>query len=534
MDIQNIQFADTHKFSQIVLDYLAGVDALKPFYQYNPNQVDWQQVMQDKDALPVNREILVESIQKQYAALDIDGLVGQHIQAFADANTYCIVTAHQLNIFTGPLYVIYKTLSTIRLCRNLQAQYPQKVFVPVFWLGSEDHDFEEIHHTRMFNKLIQWDDKQGGACGRYQLSTFQPVLDQVAALLGDASEAEKLRTLFVEAYQPEHSLAQASRILLHGLFKEYGLVIVDGDDVALKMACKGIIQDELLRQSSAQVMEKTLSEFPYPPQALGREINLFYIQDNSRERIVLDTATKTYTVLNTAHTFTTEEILAITEQYPERFSPNVILRPVFQQQVLPALAYIGGGGELAYWLQLKDVFSHHHVPFPVVLLRDSVMWIDAATQKKLARLDFSVTALFEPEHTLIERYVRKHADTTVDLSAQVAQVEAMFSPLVQQAAQIDAGLESTVMAERQVVLNALSKLESKLLKAQKSKQETQVKQISSILQKLFPEGGLQERSENFTSLYLRHGQSLFDTLLAASTQPVPQFLVVTEQEPAGS
>ena len=142
MDIQNIQFADTHKFSQIVLDYLAGVDALKPFYQYNPNQVDWQQVMQDKDALPVNREILVESIQKQYAALDIDGLVGQHIQAFADANTYCIVTAHQLNIFTGPLYVIYKTLSTIRLCRNLQAQYPQKVFVPVFWLGSEDHDFE--------------------------------------------------------------------------------------------------------------------------------------------------------------------------------------------------------------------------------------------------------------------------------------------------------------------------------------------------------------------------------------------------------
>lgn len=530
MDIQSIPFADTHKFSQIVLDYLSGADALTPFYHYHPHQVDWKQVMQDKDAAPINRELLVKRLRAQYASIELNGLVEQHIHAFANANTYCIVTAHQLNIFTGPLYVVYKTLSTIKLCQQLQEQFPDKRFVPVFWLGSEDHDFEEIHHTRMFNKLIQWDDKQGGACGQYALSSFQPVLDQVIALLGDGTNADLLHKLFASAYNPQHTMAQASRLVLHGLFQSYGLVIVDGDDEGLKAACAPIIQEELLNRSSARVMEKTLESFPFPPQAFAREINLFYLQPNSRERIVFDEAANTYAVLNTDITFTVEEITSICHQFPERFSPNVILRPVFQQQVLPSLAYIGGGGELAYWLQLKDVFAHHQVPFPVVLLRDSVMWIDAATQKKLTKLGLSAQDMFESEHKLIEQYVRKHADTTVDLSPQVSQVDDMFKPLLDQAAQIDPGLESTVMAERQVVLNALNKLEAKLLKAQKSKQETQVSQISAIVQKLFPDGGLQERSENFTPLYLRHGEALFTSILSASTQPIPQFLIISAQD----
>lgn len=532
MDIHRIPFANTHKFSQIILDYLAGKDALKQFWQYNPNDIDWQQVISDKAAMPINRDALVQSLTQQYASLDISGKVGEHIQSFASPDTYCIVTAHQLNIFTGPLYVIYKTLSAIRLCNVLQAQFPEKKFVPVFWLGSEDHDFEEIHHARIFNKLVQWDDKQGGACGRYHLHTFQPVLEQVVAALGEGEHADELRAIFTQAYQPEHTLSAATRIILHHIFKDYGLVVVDGDDVLLKRACSDIIEDELIRQSSAQIMEKSLQEFPFPPQAFAREINLFYLGQNSRDRIVFDEASQTYSVLHADIQWSKEEIIAQVKSHPEHFSPNVILRPVFQQRVLPSLAYVGGGGEVAYWLQLKDIFKNHQVPFPALLLRDSVLWIDHNTHKKLAKLDLSIPALFEPEHKLIDQYVRKHADLPVDLTAQVQEIENMFIPLLDQAAQIDPGLESTVLAERQAMMNALNKLEAKLVKAQKAKLETQVKQMSSILQKLFPDGGLQERSDNFIQLYLRHGKALLDLLLDASTQPTPQFLVIAETDNA--
>lgn len=526
-----VSFSDTHRFTPIVLDYLQGATSLKPFYTYDPRDPDWAQVMRDKDAEQIDREVLVQVLRRQYAHVPHADAVHQHIEALALPNTYCIVTAHQLNIFTGPLYVIYKTISTIKLCMRLRAQFPHAQFVPIFWLGSEDHDFEEINHTQVFGKTINWNDKQGGACGRYTLDTFAPALEAVLSLLGEGVYAEQLKACFIEAYRPSHNLAHASRLLLHSLFQSYGVVCVDGDDADLKRSCIDMLQDELQHQSSARIMENTLQQFPFPPQAFAREINVFYLDAHLRERIVHDAAANMYRVLNSDVAFTPEALMETLQAHPERFSPNVILRPLMQQKVLPSLAYIGGGGELAYWLQLKAIFAHHHIAFPVLLLRDSFLLVDGHTTKKMQKLGVELTELFAPEHQVIEQYVRRHADTVVDLSAEVKRVEEMFAPLVAQATSIDPGLESTVMAERQNMLNALHKLEAKLLKAQKGKQETQVKQLGAVLQKLFPGGGLQERSESFIGFWLRFGPGFLDILLRSAEQPVQHFTVLVEPAP---
>lgn len=527
MHITRIPFAETRKFSKIVTDYLQHDIALKPYYTWQQDINAFGSIMQEKAQEGVDRKTLVESLRRQYGALVIDNKVDVNIQAFEDDNTFCVVTAHQLNIFTGPLYTIYKTVSAIALAKKIEAQYPGKKIVPVFWLGSEDHDFAEINHTHIFGKAYTWEDAQGGACGRYTTASIRPVLDAVNAVLGESIHAEVLSNLFESAYGAGNNLTQATRIILNGLFGAYGLVVIDGDDKHLKAACASIITDELVHRSSAQVMHTALQQFPFETQAFARDINLFYLQENRRDRIEFDTATSTYQVVNTALQFSEAQMLDLVQQSPERFSPNVILRPLFQQKVLPSLAYIGGGGELAYWLQLKAVFAHHKVAFPMVLLRDSFMLIDAPIAKKMDKLGLHIADLFAEEHVVIAEYLRKNAGAGLDLNAEKESMEQMISSILQKGKAIDPALETTILAEKQALMNSLQKLEGKLLKAEKQRSETEVKQISTILQKLFPGGGLQERSDNFIPFYIKWGPAFIDTLLAAAEQPVTGFTVIT-------
>lgn len=523
-----IPFADTHRFSQIVIDYLQADPALQPYYQYPVTIPAFADAISDKEKETIDRALLVQVLQQQYAGVNLSDATRKNIADLSSPDTFCVVTAHQLNLFTGPLYVIYKTISAISLCRRLSAHYPDKRFVPVFWLGSEDHDFAEINHASVFGKTFTWEDQQGGACGRYALESLQPLLETLIAALGEGPQAEELAEILRTAYAPQYTLAQAGRHLLHALFGRFGLVVIDGDDRALKAACLPMILDELQHRSANRLIAETMQHFPYPAQATPREINLFYLDGNVRERIVFDPQHDIYTVLNTTLRFTAAEMLQLAEAHPERFSPNVILRPLFQQKVLPSLAYIGGGGEVAYWLQLKEVFRYHHVAFPVLMLRDSFMLVDAPQARKLEKLGMQVTEMFGSEHGLIEEFVRRNTDAPLELRDELRVTEELFARLAERVKAMDPGLESTVLAERQALLNSLHKLEAKLLKAQKSKMEVQVKQVSTLYQKLFPGGGLQERKDNFIPWFLRLGPGFLDVLLETAEQPVTGFTILTE------
>jgi bacillithiol biosynthesis cysteine-adding enzyme BshC len=415
------------------------------------------------------------------------------------------------------------------LCNTLSKQYPNKHFVPVFWQGSEDHDFAEINHAHIFNKTFTWETDQRGATGRFSLHDIAPLVQELISMLGDGTYAEEMRAILEDAYLQSETLAESGRKMLNALFGRFGLVVVNGDDPYAKSVFAGIIQEELTTGSSAKLVQSTLAQFPYPPQANPRDINLFYLSAHGRDRIIADPQHQQFEVKDTDIKFTREQLMQEVNTHPERFSPNVILRPVFQQKLLPAIAFIGGGGEVAYWLQLKSLFEHHQVQFPMILVRDSFMLVDQATGKKLQKLQLDITELFEEEHMVISDYVRRNSGESLQFDAERAAIESILEGLKAKARAIDNSLDSAVMAEGQSMLNSLQKLEAKLLKAEKAKMEVQLTQLKGILNKLFPGGGLQERYDNMIPWYLKYGPSLIDSMVANATQPNGTFHVLSEE-----
>lgn len=522
----SIPFEKTGMFSKIIVDYLSGEPQLAPFYNWSLNTDEFLPIMEEKAKEQIDRAMLVVSLRQQYSKHTVTATTADNIEALGNDSTFCIVTAHQLNIFTGPLYVIYKTISAIKLCADLKIQYPGKQFVPVFWLGSEDHDFEEINHFNVFGKTYTWDDKQGGACGKYDTASINTILIELESAIGNDPNGKELITLFKASYNGHNNLAQATRAILNALFGHYGLVVVDGDDANFKAACSDIILDELQHQTAEKLVNNVLEKFPYAAQANPRNINLFYLQNNSRERIVLNEATGEYAVVNTAVTFSQSALIDEVKAHPENFSPNVILRPLFQQKVLPSLAYIGGGGEIAYWLQLKSLFSHFNVQLPMLLLRDSYLLVDRGSDKKIQKLNLTVEDFFQDEQSLINQFVRQNSEGLTDISKERDIIEGLFTGIIARAQQIDTSLDKAVLAEKQAVLQTLGKLEGKLVKAEKQKMDVQLGQIKGVHAKLFPGGGLQERQESFISWYMQYGKELFEILLQQSIQPAKAFTIL--------
>lgn len=528
MEIQNIPFLQTNLFSKLILDYIAADENVKSFYNYEVSIEVIEKIIADKKKENIDRKILVENIKKQYGFCIINEQTKISIDSLKDENTFCIVTAHQLNIFTGPLYYIYKIAQTISTCKQLKHHYPNYNFVPVYWMGSEDHDFEEINHIYLYNKKLEWDDKQGGATGEYSAQSILPLIEELKTILGETKHSNELIEIFQKAYK-HTDLTQATRYLVNALFGHYGLIIVDGNDAVFKHQYIDVMKDELLNQNSFKLVTdqlKRLDSKGYKQQAFPREINLFYLSKNSRERIEFDVTASKYSVLNTQYTFTEVEILNELQNYPERFSPNVILRPLFQQKILPSLAYIGGGGEISYWLQLKPVFDYYNVNFPQLLLRNSVLLLNETTNKKIEKLGFGVLDLFKETEELKKEFITKNAEDDIDVSAFKSEVESVFIRLQELTKSIDASLVNTVGAELQKSLQSIDSIQKRLIKSLKQRNENELNQIEKFKTQLFPNNSLQERVENFSVYYSKYGQAFIDDLIQCFDIYHNQFVVI--------
>ena len=321
--------------------------------------------------------------------------------------------------------------------------------------------------------------------------------------------------IFQKAYaQP--TLTHATRYLVNALLGAYGLVVVDGNDTTFKQQYAAIMRDELVHQNSFKLVTQQLAQLDakgYKQQAFPREINLFYLSKNSRERIVKENSE--FRIQNSELKFTESEILYELQSHPERFSPNVILRPLFQQKILPSLAYIGGAGELSYWLQLKPVFDFYKVNFPQLLLRNSVLLVNEATVKKIDKIGFALPDFFRSTDELKKEFIAGNTEENIDVAVYKTELEATFEKVKELAKNIDASLVNTVGAELQKSLQSIDGIEKRLLKSLKQKNETELNQIEKIKNQLFPNNSLQERVENFSAYYAKYGQAFIRDLIEA-------------------
>ncbi len=532
MDIDCLPFRKTGYFSNLICDYVEEKNEVKVLYNQFPELDNFKAQFKEKESFPkAHREVLVKALKNQYKKVKTSSLTSERIDSLESEHTFTVVTGHQLNLFTGPLYFLYKIVSTINLAEKLQEKYPDYNFVPVYWMATEDHDFEEINYFNFQGKKIQWNKEASGAVGHLSTKGLEEVFEIFSLGVGGSKNATYLKELFAKSYLEHETLTAATRFLANELFKEQGLVIVDGDDKNLKELLLPYMKKDIFEQVSFHDISNRIEEIQkinsdYPIQVNPREINYFYLIDGIRERIIEQDGN--YFVNDTQLSFSKEELIKELEEYPERFSPNVVARPLYQEVVLPNLCYIGGGGELAYWLELQSSFESMDIPFPILLLRNSALVITGKQKEKLKKLNVSYDDIFLKQHSLINKKIREISNIDIDFSPQKELLEEQFKGMYNLAEKTDKSFLGAVKAQEVKQKKGLDNLEKRLLKAQKRKLEDHVMRLTDIQNKLFPNQSLQERQLNFSELYLEYGEALLPMLFKSLNPLDLSFVILTK------
>ena len=548
-----ISYRSTGLFSALINDYIETKGTAQSFVNYAATKEGYKKAIEQRASFPTNRKVLVEVLQNQYTQLakDINDanvlnnnnnnalnnslnnkeafkLVNDNVSLLLKENTFTVTTAHQPNIFTGPLYFFYKILHTIQLAAELKKQFPQHNFVPVYYMGSEDADLQEVGSYNLAGEAYQWNTKQKGAIGRMKVD------DELIKLLQNLEGYWSVKPLGKEAidilkqaYQKGKTISEATLHLVHAYFGKYGLVVLQPDNAQLKAVFVDVMEKELRTGFSQKAIQPTKEKLAstYHVQSDGRDLNLFYLKENTRARI--DKQGASYIVVDANISFTEEEIVKELHAHPDRFSPNVILRGVYQETILPGIAFIGGGGELAYWMELKNVFNEVKVHYPILQLRNSFMFMNEKQTAHWNSLGFSLEDLFKPMLELELDYVKNQTKENLALTNHIASLNDLYASIQQDVIKIDTSLGDhtknlSVQAQKKLAL-----LEKKMIRAEKRKQQTSIDRIKAIKGSLFPKNSLQERVENFSEWVGSYGWDWVEAVLENSTTLNPSFTIIT-------
>lgn len=481
-----------------------------------PNVEHFEHHIQHKTISENTRIILQQTLREQYDKIENKTIVLDQINSLSEPNTFTVTTGHQCCLFTGPLYFVYKILSTIKLAQTLTVKFPRHKFVPLLWMATEDHDFDEISSFRVENKNFVWPMKtELQPVGRLitQLQNLHTELDKNIPHLPYKTE---LLELFDKAYCHGHSLSEATRILVHKLFGASGLIILDADHPHLKRILIPVIEEDIFMQSTNDLVVKrnnTLTAKGYKIQVNPREINFFYIGSSGRQRVI--NTTDGFATADKKNLWTTADLKAEIKNHPERFSPNVLLRPIYQETILPNLAYVGGPGELAYWMQLPEVFAHNHVDFPQLVLRNSGLIVTQAAQKLLSQLELNLEVLSMDKETAKRIWIKNQTSELPPLSKYQKDLDVLYQSLMPAVIRLDITLEKSCLSALHKSRKILENLERKWLQAAMRKEEINMSRFDRLYELLQPGGISQERIENFAIYYSRWGDKFIKEMEGA-------------------
>ena len=505
MKLQNsLSFSQILKPSSFLSKLTKNSTELEPFLARFSSIHNIEKQILDKSKAYTNevRTNLVNGLREQ-------GVAESLLERLSKSNCYTITTGHQLNLLTGPLYSIYKIASAIKIAEECRAKYPEFDFVPVFWMATEDHDFEEINHINLFGNKIEWNTEQKGAVGRFTISGMDDFKEEIKSKF---REFPDVLNQLLNCYKEGGTLAESHRELVSQLFDNNDLVILDGDSSVLKSQFVNEFKQELDGTSFQAISKQNelLEEAGLKAQAHAREVNIFYLSDQSRQRIVkTEAGFETY---DQSKTWSVSEMNQEIETHPERFSPNVVLRPLYQEKILPNLMYIGGGGELAYWTQLKNSFESFQIPMPMIQVRYSALLLKSKIWKKWESFGFSEADLFLNEKDLVAKYVAANSET-IEINHLKPGFEKAFEEILSQSNKVNASLDGYINGEKTKLIKSLEAIEKRIQKNQRSTFDIQINQISKTKAQLFPMNNWQERVENIIQ-YLANDEDFIPKLFS--------------------
>ncbi|MEN4759357.1 bacillithiol biosynthesis cysteine-adding enzyme BshC [Chryseobacterium sp. C39-AII1] len=502
--INKISFNDIESIPQLVKDFLnqkiEGFEENTFSLDHFKNQIHKKQYSFTSE----QRNVLSDVLERQLSHLELSSKQKENIDNIKQPNTFTITTGHQLNLFSGPVFFVYKILQTIKTCSYLKENFPDFNFVPIYWMASEDHDFAEINHFKTENNYYEINEKSGGAVGRIDINdTF--FISEFEKEFKDSVFGTELILMLKEAYKVGNTLTQAIQILVNRLFSNFGLLILDGDSSALKNQIKATFKDELLNFSlhkNSKEKVDFLTKKYGKVQVNPREINLFYLSE-TRDRIDFDG--KKYTIVDKNIQFTEEEILNELENHPEKFSPNALMRPVYQETVLPNLAYIGGNAEIMYWLELKDYFNTINIPFPILIPRNSMLFLKEKTVGKIEKLNLKVEDFFQNFTTITNNKILDDNTILKLLDEKENLLMTHFAELRTIAETTEKSFGNMVKAEEVRQLKSFKRLKKRLLHAEKIKQSEMLERLENLFLDVHPSKTWQERVYNFSVFFADYG-----------------------------
>lgn len=486
------------------------------FPYYNDLQIklaEEQQKLIDFIGLPFKQENITEQIRRkkahfslsdrvrlqhvfrdQYSTVQTSEKVKNNIELIEKENTFTITTGHQLTLFGGPAYFFYKIIHIISLCQKLKEDHPTYNFIPVFWMASEDHDKEEIAETTIYSKKLRWETNETGPVGAFHLNAeFEACKKEFLQLFSNSQFNEIEQNLLSFSGS---TLSEGMFHFLNSIFQQYGLLILEPNRIELKKILIPIFEKEITQSISYQAVSTTnveLQQIGIKPQAQIQPINFFHLQAGKRSKInkVEDGFT-----INNQH-FTKENLLLEINKHPECFSPNVFLRPLYQELILPNLAYIGGPGELSYWIQLKGIFDIYLVPFPFLVNRISIFQMDHSLHEKLVKLnipflDFATKTKEEIKKEFLSTNKEAIDWTETKELIDLAHNKARF--LFDKHAPSN---QKMLEAEWKSIQKTLDQIIHKLDKQLNVKHDVALNQIEQVKEKFFPNGSTQERVFHF-------------------------------------
>jgi bacillithiol synthase len=522
-----VEFANLPNFSNLYLDYISQNEAdlkkIRPFFNahFRDNE-DFFKVIDEKiQNYNTNRyfdkNVLIDILKRQNVDFGGDETTVQNIELLKSDDTFTIVTGQQVGLYTGPLYTILKTISTIKLAQNLKERFPQFNFVPVFWLEAEDHDIEEANHIHILNKQnellrigyesTESDEEESGRKNTVPVGSMKldeminSINEQLRSGLLDTDFKEKVMKLITDCYNEASDYKTAFAKLMNAMFKNYGVVFIDPSDSEVKRLLIPVFEREL--RTSPKLCETIIStsaelEKHYDLQVKPKVINIFFLHNGNRLLIEPREGEK-FALRNSKRRFENEELLNILQENPELFSPNVVLRPICQDYLLPTVAYVGGPGEISYFAQFKPVYQHYGITMPVVFPRASVTIIEGKIAKFMSNFNVRLEDIFH--HTfLVSKVVEKLSEVKVEdeISKYLDEINKIFYDMKNMTVKVDQTLLNTVDNIKEKTKQSIEQFKAKLINSQARKSDTTTTQIDKVENNIYPNHNLQERVINIT------------------------------------
>ncbi|MFO7445822.1 MAG: bacillithiol biosynthesis cysteine-adding enzyme BshC [Ignavibacteriaceae bacterium] len=528
-----INFSDIPGHQNLFLDFLYEFDKVKNFYKHNfRNKEDYLKVFKNiSESQNINSAELSSILESQYAQLKPSPKTQKNISLLKEKKTLAVVTGQQLGLLGGPLYTFYKIITAIKLSNYLSERYDDFQFVPIFWLEGDDHDFEEVSYLGLVNENNEYvkikyedevpEDENKGSVGKLKFNnTINKFFEELGKNLRATEYTNPLLDQLKGYYSEGKTFKQAFSDLLFSLFDEYGLVIFDPQDTKIKNLLKPVFKKEItdFRKHTEKLVNTsaTLEEL-YHAQVKIRPVNLFY--STSEGRYLIEPVENEFRLRRKRKKFTYDELINLIDSEPEKFSANVLLRPVCQDYILPTAFYVGGPGEISYFAQALQLYSFYNIEQPIIYPRSSITLIEKSISSLITKYGLNMPEIFASPDKVRDKVVESVAETAINdvFNSASTQIELTFDQLKEKLFELDKTISDASAKYRQKILNYVDELKGKALEAQKKKHETTLRQVDKVTTHLFPNTSLQEREFNFIFYANKYGNNftklLFEELV---------------------